>query len=302
MSTPFEPLRRPSNPIFHFFSITLCIAKVPLFFLSLALSFIYTLIGSFIPIRAISHFVVRAASLLLFRIMLILFGVFSVPMQPTPLVDTYSEPEEMDNPSPGDIIICNCASYINLAWLSYKFSPIFILPVGDGRFLPKSFYQLLIQILGSKDLRVGRSVDLSVILQTAKDRACPIVLFPECAVTNGTGILKFADFRNSAAIPDGVKFHIFGFVHWESAVSPNFVNGNGFAHLAAMLGRFFSGLQVKVALPQDVPRVADGQIDDDFVQRARYVLGKIMGVELVELGASDFPAAPERRRGKRHND
>ena len=120
-------------------------------------------------------------------------------------------------------------------------------------------------------------------MELAESIDTKLVIFPECAVTNGTGIINFEDFGIGYEMGKR-KVHVLGLVQEGSFFSPNFVKGNGFYHILLMLGRVVSNMKVKVGLPQDVPR---GKIDRAFIERCRFVLSRIIGVPEMDINADE---------------
>jgi hypothetical protein len=285
---PFTMPNDPFHPVVDILQITLAVAKLPLFILVFSLSFIYSAIGWIFPIAVIGRMISRTASGFFFRVILLLCGVLSTDVQPTPLIDTYSETQEVKTPGPGDIILVNCASYLNLFWLQCKFSPVFAIPVDATRVVVKNVYHMFMDILSSRDLRNGVPRDLGKVVHVAKTNlACPVVVFPEAAVTNGRCLLQFQDFGGGIN-PSDLNFHIWGFIHQGGGVSVNFTSGSGYLHLFKIFGRFSGRMKVKACLPQDVPKTGSQQINTAFIERARFVMGKIMRVRLAEETADDF--------------
>lgn len=251
------------------------------------MTFIYSVIAAVFPNRMIGKLISRGYSKTLFRILLFLFGIFNPHEQPTALVDTYSEVEEIEEPAGGDIIIANFASYINLFWLQCKYSPIFVIPVDSENVVVKTVHQLMFQIIGRANLLRGVKRRFSDVYNHAKKNRIPLVVFPEAAVTNGKCLIKFQDFGIGTDISSS-KIHILGFVHWQYIISPNYIHGNGFLHFMMMLGRLFGGLKIKVGLPQDMPKPKNGKIDAAFIERAQYVLSTIMDVSVIDACANDY--------------
>ena len=294
--SPFECDLGPKSKALKLVLIGIACSKFPLFVLISAFSFIYSIIGLLFPIRVIGRAINVGASKVLLRVLLAFFGIFSVPEQPTPLVDYYSETEDTEDPRAGDVIVCNLSSYLNIFWLQAKFVPIYAIPVDEENVVMKSFWQLFIQIIGSTDLRSGRRISFAKAVQIAKAHRTELVIFPEGAVTNGRSIIEFQDFGIGYELGD-TKFHVLGLIQNSRFCSANFVHGNGLLHVAFMLGRVLAGMKVKVALPQDIPNPKGGKIDAAFVARCRHVLSRIIGVPCVSVHASD--AHPH---AKRHID
>jgi hypothetical protein len=67
-----------------------------------------------------------------------------------------------------------------------------------------------------------------------------------------------------------------------------------------MVSRIFTGLRVKVALPQDIPRA--GTIDAAFFERARFMMGRIMAVTMIDMSADDFARFARGKKTKPHEE
>lgn len=279
---PFDSLTQTFS-IGSVLSTVLALPKFILLVIVMGFTLTYSVAAALFPVRAVGRIITRVYSKTLVRIALFLAGVVNVHEQPTPLVDTYSEVTDVREPRPGDVIVANLSSYLNLLWLQSKYSPVFVVPVDDQHVVVKDALQMFMQIIGRVDVRKGRQRTMASVVETARNVwMCPIVLFPEAAVTNGTCVIQFQRFAFGQDLE--TTFHVYGFVHSSSDVSPNFVRGNGTVHLFRMLGRSVARINVKVALPQDVP---NGVIDDKFIQRCRFVLAAIMNVPLVDSVADD---------------
>ncbi|OHT07348.1 hypothetical protein TRFO_24536 [Tritrichomonas foetus] len=301
---PFIPIpSKRRNIIITIFQTILAIMKFPLFFMSFTLSFIYNMVASMIPIALLKRLVMQLTSKILFKILLFLSGLLSINPQPTPLIDTYSVPQEETKPKSGDIIISNCASYLNLFWLQQQFSPIFVIPCleSDSEVYVFSVYGLLMRILTVQPLRRHQKVPLSIVIQQSKQIKCPIVIFPEAAVTNGEYLINFRDFGKDVDVND-LNFHIYGFLHFGSSFSPNFTFGNSISHLFRMIGRPFSGMKIKMALPQDIPRTESNSIDSAWIAKCRSIMATIMGVKMVDVDGAEFEKYANRRMSKRKKE
>lgn len=245
------------------------------------------MIISLIPIVSIKKIGLRAISQLFFRIILYLTGLFTINPQPTSIYDTFSEPPDIPEPKGGDLIICNLASYLNLFWLQKEYSPIFVIPFDDENVYVFNVFQLFFRVLLSRPLKLRKNVPLSQVIEASKKIGFPIVIFPEQAVTNGSYIVNFAHFGKGVKT-DGINFHIFGFVHFDSRISPNFTYGNGPLHFLQMLGRFPAGLKIKIALPQDIPKLDKNEITNFFIARCRIIMSQITGIPVLSCDGSSF--------------
>lgn len=282
-------------------NLVLAFIKFPFLIIALSLSYAYNLFASFIPIFSLRRFISSLTSSYLFRIILGLTGIFSVKEQPTPLIDSYSETEDTIEPQQGDIIIANCASYLNLFWLQYKFSPIYVIPCDQTNAYIFNFYQLFASILSERKLTSKLKKPLSEVIKIASEKfKCPVVIFPEGSVTNGEFLINFMDFGKDIDTTK-VQFHILGFVHDKSYISPNFVFGNGFLHLFSMSGRLFSKMKLKIALPQDTKSLQKNIIDKEWIEKCRYIMSKITHLSLFDIDGNDFDKIKENEFNLKHH-
>lgn len=280
--------KRKRNDIFYLIlDFLLMVPKLPVFMVLFLLSFCYVSISAIIPIRKIRTVAFPKVYTLIFRALLFLTGLYEISEQLTPLVDRYSEVAEDNHPKTGDIIITNCSSYLNLFWLQYKFNPIFVFPVSRSDVVAKGFFNLLFSILKCKPLTNGPRKNLNELIEISKKENRVLVLFPEASVTDGEHIFKFHNFGDGINLDD-TNFHIYGFVHYDSRISPNFVKGNGFVHILLMIGRMIAGLKVKIALKQDIPKAINNKIDDKWICESRKILSVITGLPLIEIDVKDL--------------
>ncbi|KAH0792999.1 putative lysophosphatidic acid:oleoyl-CoA acyltransferase [Histomonas meleagridis] len=234
--------------------------------------------------------------------MLALTGNYSIPVIPTPLVETTAEPGELREVQPGDIIITQFSSYLNFFWLQYKYSPIFVIPKDSTTVTSVSIYSLFLSII--MDIKIiGKETSLNDVIIAAKASGIPIVLFPEGTNTNGFGILQFSHFGDKTDF-SGIHFHILSFSHHLSNnICPVYVYGGGFSHLFSTVGRVVSKMKVRVALPQDVPKHTD-EIDAKFIERCREILSIISRVPMISVDKESKKLFLDnvKNRNKLHNE
>ncbi|KAH0792246.1 vacuolar protein sorting protein vps66 [Histomonas meleagridis] len=222
-----------------------------------------------------------------YRVMLFLTGLFTIYVQPTSVTDRFSAVAENRDPESGDIIIANCSSYLNILWLQSTYNPIFAIPVSPTEVVTKTIHQLLNEILSVKPLTKGRKITFTQLIEYAKKEQKPIVLFPEAAVTNGKCVIKFQTFGQDTDFSD-TRFHIFGFVHFDGKLNPNFTKGPGLYHLFLMIGRIVSGLKVKVVEESEIPKLENNKIDAKWISKCRNILATIMGVPMVDVDGMEI--------------
>ena len=285
---PFEVTSTFIHPGLKVFRFIISLLKLPVFTLIVTLSFLYYILAMIIPVTEIRTTLIKINSKIFDRILLFLLGNVFIPKEPTPLVDTFNEPGEINQVNPGDIIISNFGSYLNILWLQMEYSPYFVIPCDSQFVVVYSFFTILVSSLANIPMKNGKKANLEKVIKIAKENRSPVIIFPECTPTNGTGIIQFAEFGENVNFPE-TKFHIICFSHRSSGITPNFTFGNGFYHLFQMLGRSMSSMKVKVALPQDVPQF-NGIISKDWIQKVQIVMSKILRVPILSVGYDDARA------------
>ncbi|OHS99408.1 hypothetical protein TRFO_34128 [Tritrichomonas foetus] len=278
---PFEPKRSYIHPVMKVVRFCVACIKIPSLISTFSISMMYYILAMIIPITKIRVMLIKITSYIFDRLILFLFGNVFIHVVPTPLIDTFNEPGELKKVNPGDIIISNFGSYLNIFWLQSKYSPLYVVPNDTQTVVVYSFFTLIIGILTKTPMKSGKKVKLEKVIQIAKENQSPIVIFPERCPTNGSGLLTFCEFGEKVKLFD-TNFHIICFSHQFSGESPNFTCGNGFLHVFRMLGRSMASMKVKIALPQDIPPF-ESQIDSEWLEKVRIVMGKILRVPLLSV-------------------
>ncbi|OHS97838.1 hypothetical protein TRFO_09275 [Tritrichomonas foetus] len=303
---PFIPPQTKKTFIFSVINCFIALIKLPFMLFAFLISFSYAILSTFIPINTLKRIVIHSTSSVLFRIMLGFTGIYSVNKQPTPLIDTFSNIGELHEPQPGDIIISNFASYLNIFWLQNEYSPIFAIPINENDVYVFNAFQLLTLIFSSKKITSKVKVSLNDLIKSARNKyQCPIVIFPESVPTNGQFIINFQPFGKNIDEKNLnlIHFHIFGFIHFNSSISPNFTFGNIVLHLLSMVGRIVSGLKVKIALQQDIPLIKNQSIDDEYIEKCRQIMSSITGLPTFDAGCEEFEKVKNYvMKKKQHND
>ncbi|EAY13657.1 hypothetical protein TVAG_387980 [Trichomonas vaginalis G3] len=217
----------------------------------------------------------------LFKVYRFFTGTTSVDIQPTPLVDQYRDITEHIYPRQGDLIISNLGSILNTIFLDCNYSPIYCVPIDAENVLVKSIFPMLLdQLLVRNFCRYGKKMKFTDALKLARERFhCPLVIFPECATSNGLSVLRFKKFGIGQEIHD-CRVHIIGFKHESIGEYLNLTLIGPYLQIIYLFGRPFGTLKVRTALPQDIPRFRDGIIDEEWIADCRNVLSVIMRVPL----------------------
>jgi hypothetical protein len=88
---------------------------------------------------------------------------------------------------------------LDIFWLQATYCPISIIPAGSGHFCIHSIYSLFAAILTGSATDAGRRSPIAQVIQLARARNVPVVVFPEGRPTNGGGLVRSAEVDASDA-------------------------------------------------------------------------------------------------------
>ncbi|ORX49387.1 hypothetical protein DM01DRAFT_1385086 [Hesseltinella vesiculosa] len=193
---------------------------------------------------------------------------------------------------PGDIIVANWTSYVDVIYLAFRFNPTFtqaIPSVNMVRVL--SFWQAIRACVYPPPLTpedAGISSDDPCLvslkqLQQSQDR--PIVVFPEATTTNGRALLKFASplFEDFKVNDHHGGFHVMAFKYDYHYMSPTYTVGNQLIHLMCLCAQFSNTLRVKFLDDMDAPCAGSNNMNtNDLAQLAGAtdLVGGLLGLSL----------------------
>ncbi|PLW50473.1 hypothetical protein PCASD_01364 [Puccinia coronata f. sp. avenae] len=143
------------------------------------------------------------------RIALHLLGLTQIPSDP-PFTHRTSSQKKItsDSVRPGDLIVCNWSSYVDIIYLAYLYNPIFVLPVlkdsrrGSGEdklaakvagFETKNMIPMVLQTGHPPHYihpRTSQLKSLTECLREARRLGRPVVFFPEGTTSNNRALLK----------------------------------------------------------------------------------------------------------------
>lgn len=281
-----------NTPVHFFVNIfrtIVAIIKIPFFIIIFTFFFMSHLATQIIPSEMFKRIFTRGVSIVLFRFLLFLTGNVQIYEAPSPLGEAYFEITDLPNPCRGDLIICNFASYLNLFWLQYEYSPLYAIPISSDEVIIKSTFSLLASIWGNYPLSKGKTLTLGQALTFASKQYSPLVIFPEGIPSNGQQITKFFEFGSKVDFSN-IHIHVIGFINKSTGISPNYVmdkKGNALFHLFMMLGRSFATMKVFHSLPQNIPSANNG-IDMEWIMKVRELLSKILDLPKVDAEPPDF--------------
>jgi hypothetical protein len=272
--------------------VKLCCAAIAVLFGGIVNPFL----AQWLPIRFLSRFFTRLTHFCYFNGLLALLGHYFTRCVPRPLVQKIVDSEKWKTPKRGTIVFAPLTNFVNLLYMTARFSPVYAVPSESNGFVTYDVIRLIWRLWHSENLRDGATKSLATVLEEANG---PVVILAEGALTNGLGLLKFVPFE--ADLPQGTEVQVLGFVHEDGSV--NFVCGSWFGYVVKLLGRFYASFSVVTTMEADLPQ-PQGKITAEYLEKVRSVLGRLLHIPLLELGADDFLAYVEsfRKLGKVHTD
>ena len=264
------------HPVLFVTRLIVGIVKLPTFVLVFTLSFFYYSIALIIPIVEIRATIIKVVSRVCFRILLILTGNWSVTKEIACKKETTLGAGAEKEVKPGDVIISNFGSYLNLFWFQKEFCPTFVIPCGNYLRL-HSFYSLFLSIMSGDQMVNGEKFTLCEAVTSARESGFPLVVFPEGVLSDCTSVLEFRDFIQDSSYKD-ISFHIMGFIHRGRGVSPNYTKGNSFFHLIRMIGRSIASMKVRIAAANEIPAFEDDKMT--WLRKCRKCLSDILRIPL----------------------
>ena len=271
-----EPAR--IHPVLMCVRFVVGILKLPVFFFFLSVTMFYYCIALIMPVR-VRTVLIRILSKVFMKLFLVLFGHWYVSKEVSCLKNTALGAGTEKVVSPGDVIIANFGSYINIFWLQKEYAPLFAIPTQDG-LISHSFYSLFFHILAGHGNDTGNLISFAKAVDTARTNGIPLVIFPEDSLSDGKSVLPFRDFLG-ASEANSITFHIMGLIHRGNGVSANYTSGNSIAHLIWMLGRTFASMKVCVAAPSIIP-VLDDMTKPEWINHCRRCLAGLLRVPLAD--------------------
>ncbi len=132
-------------------------------------------------------------------------------------IGRYKAHSEHDKVRPGDLVIANHSSYIDLVYLRLKYNAMFT----KGSFYPPHivYESSLSECLTFQDSNVSEAElkQRKVLTDLLNEAKRPIVVFPEGTRTNGRALIKFV--ADISALLPSQRIHVLSLRH------DNFVNG-----------------------------------------------------------------------------
>ncbi|KAI8621062.1 hypothetical protein BC830DRAFT_1096068 [Chytriomyces sp. MP71] len=157
---------------------------------------------------------------------------------------------------PGDIIIANHSSYIDILYLATMYAPTFTQISPDANTLRAIPLHEALLATGAYPILNHPAANLTLATLVARARADPrtygpIVVFPEATTTNGRALLRACDVWEGLKEQDAPRLHLVGLRYPCEEFSPAYVVGGKLSHLIGLASQFVNRLVVRVAFHHD---------------------------------------------------
>eukprot|EP01133_Synstelium_polycarpum_P015529 gene15529-18447_t len=142
-----------------------------------------------------------------------------------------------------DVVLVNHTSYIDVIYLTYKYSPTFAVPPNDkegsneGRLVPLTLGRAIMNAIYSPLQLTSDSMPTSDLMAMISSTWCgPLVVFPEGTTGNGLGLLEPSAVFTQPELIIVDAFHVLGITYPTigSNVSPTFTVGSLPLHLVRL--------------------------------------------------------------------
>jgi len=205
--------------------------------------------------------------------------------------------KETTNVNHGDIIACNCQSYVEIIYFFSKYNPTFVKIFENGKVKPVSFLEA-IKLNGSyPELKEEEgSVTLKDVIKNSKEKKMgPIIIFPEGTTTNGKGLLKFLPVFKDFTPKDDITLHVYSIKYQFYGHNVSYTVGSKFIHLYKLCTKFHHFMTVKylsseesqfndIAAQAELPNsVVEGQLGAHISK----LIGQVLRIRKTGLGAKD---------------
>lgn len=305
---PFLPLKSPkSNSVVDdiLYYINTFILGPPIAVLRLlciSVIFILFLIQNaflkIIPISSIKWLLGRIIFTSEIRLVLFHLGFIWIDSQKVTLTRGRKHTKKEDTCiSHGDVIVCNCQSYVDIIYFMFRFNPTFVKIFENGKVKPISFLEA-IKITGSyPELKEEENaVSLKDIIKESKEKKIgPIVVFPEGTTTNGRGLLKFLPVFKDFSPKDNINLHVYSIKYQFYGRNVSYTVGSKFVHMYKLCSRIYHIMNVKylsaeesqfndIASQADLPNsIIEGQLGAHISK----LIGQVLRIRKTGLGAKD---------------
>ncbi|KAL6595934.1 hypothetical protein U3516DRAFT_646460 [Neocallimastix sp. 'constans'] len=197
----------------------------------------------------------------------------------------------------GDIIACNCQSYVDIIYFFSKFNPVFVKIFEDGKVKQISFLEAIKNNGSYPELKEEEgAVSLKDIIKESKEqKKGPIVVFPEGTTTNGKGLLKFLPVFKEFTPKDDITLHVYSIKYQFYGHNVSYTVGSKFVHFYQLCSKIHHAMTVKyltseesqfndIAAQAELPNsVVEGQLGAHISK----LIGQVLRIRKTGLGAKD---------------
>eukprot|EP01112_Ceratiomyxa_fruticulosa_P012551 TRINITY_DN3480_c0_g1_i1.p1 TRINITY_DN3480_c0_g1~~TRINITY_DN3480_c0_g1_i1.p1 ORF type:complete len:352 (-),score=66.81 TRINITY_DN3480_c0_g1_i1:290-1345(-) len=246
------------------FGSVLSVFRIGLISIVFAFMLLLSVVVGIIPVPILKRLLKRLVEGTCARLILLLMGFWSISTKQTYLSKQQKQAggENLQVKS-GDIIIANHTSYVDILYLSFRFSPVFTATPNSwpdlppkGVVEPLSLHQALYDSI-SEQPHSEKAISVSKIIKDAQNNdSGPVVIFPEGATSNGLTLLDPIPVFDSQDLVSGFdtsRVHVIGFKYENENFSPTFTVGNFFIHLFRLCSQFSNQLQVRYLASANIP-------------------------------------------------
>mmetsp|Transcript_7650 Transcript_7650/g.18501 ORF Transcript_7650/g.18501 Transcript_7650/m.18501 type:complete len:378 (-) Transcript_7650:199-1332(-) len=199
------------NPLFRLvrgiFSLAFTLIRLPLATVALLLLLPGYILAMLTPVAGLRRMVVRVTEGFVCRLILLILGFFWIPAgsarKNTVTVSKGGSKKTGTWPSragAGTVIVASLTSYLDILYLTFRFSPVYAFPVLDPTtgattqsvLWTRSLFTAVRYVCSYYPADKSQIQDIATLVESsAKNNFGPIVLFAEGVSSNGRGILPF---------------------------------------------------------------------------------------------------------------
>ncbi|KAF4319299.1 hypothetical protein BBO99_00004826 [Phytophthora kernoviae] len=205
---------------------------------------------------------------------------------------------------PGDVVVCNYTSFVEILYLARRFSPVFVFAT-EGKTdngglvhvcgLPEALYRSLAMPVSAERVKPTRK-----IADVVRRASGPIVILPEGARSNGKAVLRFIPLLEN--LPVKTRVHLVAFRYEFKHFSPSHSAGSGWLHLFWMAFHLYHTIRVTVLNARDLnlkelipatmlrskKQESSKTLTTVQVEKLRSLLAAMLRTKVVDLGPKDF--------------
>ncbi|KAJ0398759.1 hypothetical protein P43SY_009827 [Pythium insidiosum] len=197
---------------------------------------------------------------------------------------------------PGDVVVCNHTSFLEVLYLARRFSPVFVFvtPAGASKGLVHAcgLIEALVRAL-SLPVADDRATPRKLADVVARASG-PVVVFPEGARSNGKSVLRFLPILEQLPLARGkaaTRVHLVAFRYEYKHFSPSHSAGRGWKHVLWTLFYGYHSLRVTHLHAKDLDLQATAKqatLASAQVERLRGLLAAMLRAKPVDLSVADF--------------